>query len=143
MTDPRGRLALTILAVEDVVRSARFYAEAFGWRQTVDASPWYAEFVLPGGGTGLGLYRRQDFAATSGGDVVPVGAGRVAPAELYVRVDELDGAIAALVAAGARPLSPRALRNWGDEAAYFADPDGNIVAVSRPADDDDEPPAAG
>src|SRR5207244_3574714 len=40
-------------------------------------------------------------------------------------------ATASLVAAGARPLSPRAPRVWGDEAAYFADPDGHVVAVSR------------
>jgi hypothetical protein len=31
-----------------------------------------------------------------------------------------------------RPAAqPRAERGWGDEAAYFADPDGNVVAVAR------------
>jgi len=47
-----------------------------------------------------------------------------------VRVDDLEGTIERLRDAGARPLSPRADRNWGDEAAYFADPDGNVVAVA-------------
>ncbi len=35
------------------------------------------------------------------------------------------------IAAGARELSPLAPRDWGDEAAYFADPDGNVLAVAR------------
>lgn len=133
MTPPR--LALVILGVADVVRSARFYAAAFGWTQTVDASPHYAEFVLPGGTTGLGLYRRADFAGTCGAAPAEIPTGGVAPSELYVRVEDVDAASAALVAAGARALSPRARRGWGDDAAYFADPDGHVVAVSRPSHD--------
>ena len=27
---------------------------------------------------------------------------------------------------------PAAPRDWGDEAAYFADPDGNVLVVARP-----------
>jgi len=37
-----------------------------------------------------------------------------------------------LEAAGARLLSAAAPRDWGDEAAYFADPDGNVLVVARP-----------
>ncbi len=36
-----------------------------------------------------------------------------------------------LETAGARCLSPRAVRPWGDEAAYYADPDGNVIAVAK------------
>ncbi len=35
--------------------------------------------------------------------------------------------------AGGRLLSARAARAWGDEAAYFADPEGNVLVVARPA----------
>jgi hypothetical protein len=28
-------------------------------------------------------------------------------------------------------LSPRQRRGWGEEAAYVADPDGNVFAVAR------------
>jgi catechol 2,3-dioxygenase-like lactoylglutathione lyase family enzyme len=48
-----------------------------------------------------------------------------------VRVDDLDETISRLGKAGARPLSGRSERNWGDEAAYFADPDGKVIAVAR------------
>src|ERR671934_241783 len=43
--------------------------------------------------------------------------GHVSPAYLYVRVEDLEGTIERLRGAGARPLSPRGDRNWGDEAA--------------------------
>ena len=51
---------------------------------------------------------------------------------LYLRVDDLPAAVDALEAAGARLLSAAAPRDWGDEAAYFADPDGNVLVVARP-----------
>lgn len=35
--------------------------------------------------------------------------------------------------AGGRPLSPLQPRSWGEEAAWFADPDGNVIAVAQPA----------
>jgi predicted enzyme related to lactoylglutathione lyase len=57
--------------------------------------------------------------------------GRVSPAYLYVRVDDLAETIDRLERAGARKFSPRSKRGWGEEAAYFADPDGNVVAVAR------------
>ncbi len=53
-------------------------------------------------------------------------------AEVYVRLDDLDAAVARLEAAAARCTSPRAPRGWGDEAAYYLDPDGYVLAVARP-----------
>ena len=126
-----AELRLVVLAVDDVTRAVAFYAAALGWRQTVDAAPHYAEFELPGGGTGVGLYQRGGFARTAGAPPAEVPAGAVAPAELYVRGAYPPPPRAKLTAAGAPPLSPRSLRDWGDEAAYFADPDGNVVAVAR------------
>ena len=31
-----------------------------------------------------------------------------------------------------RLLDPRPAKPWGDEAAYFADPDGNVLVVAVP-----------
>ncbi|MBI2932661.1 MAG: VOC family protein, partial [Planctomycetes bacterium] len=42
-----------------------------------------------------------------------------------------EPAIARIEATGARLLSARAPRPWGDEAAYYADPDGNVVVLAR------------
>jgi predicted enzyme related to lactoylglutathione lyase len=45
-------------------------------------------------------------------------------------VQHVAETIARIEAAGGRPLSPLRLREWGETAAWFADPDGNVVAVA-------------
>ncbi len=128
---PLPRHVLTILAVGDLDRSRRFYEEAFGWPLRVEA-PVYVEFALPDG-RGLGLYKREHFAANTG--VQPAGGpggGATTGTEIYFHCADLPGAIDRLKGAGARLLSPLAARDWGDEAAYFADPDGNVLVLARP-----------
>jgi catechol 2,3-dioxygenase-like lactoylglutathione lyase family enzyme len=119
-----------VLAVDDVARAEEFYGSAFGWRRSLAWPDTYTELALSDVDR-LGLYRRDGFAEEAGAHPVKVGPGKQTGTELYVRVDDIEEAIGRLRAAGARPLSPRAPREWGDEAAYFADPDGNVVAVAR------------
>lgn len=122
---------LTILAVRDLARSVAFWRAAFGWEIRVDA-PVYVELALAGG-RGLGLYVREGFARNVG-DRLPVLAANdeIGGAEIYVRCADLAGVVARLEGLGARCLSPLARRPWGDEVAYYADPDGHVVAVARP-----------
>jgi len=124
--------ALTIVAVDDLRRSVAFYAAAFDWPQVVDA-PVYAEFSLPEG-MRLGLYQREGFGRNTGQVPAQIASGELAPTELYFYPEDLDEAIRRLEAAGARTLSDRAARDWGDEAAYFADPDGTVLVLARPLD---------
>ncbi len=124
------RILLVILAVEDLPRAAAFYDAAFGWEVGVDVSV-YREYRVPGG-TGVGLYVRGGFARNIGVVPASVPAGAVTSTELYAWVDDLPAAVARLERAGARLLSPAAPRDWGDDAAYFADPDGNVIAVAVP-----------
>ena len=119
-----------VLAVEDVERAKRFYDEAFGWQPHLEWPDRYAELVLSDVDR-LGLYVRDGFAASAGIEPEAIGEGQYTGAEVYVQVEDLDGAIERLGAAGATPLSARREREWGHEAAYFADPDGNVVAVAR------------
>ncbi len=126
-----ARHILTILAVPDVARAAAFYERAFGWGRAVDA-PVYVELAMASGGR-LGVYERRSFGRNTGEVPHEIPAGALAPCELYFHVDDLDLAIERLRAAGARELSPRMRRDWGDEAAYFADPFGNVVVVARAA----------
>jgi catechol 2,3-dioxygenase-like lactoylglutathione lyase family enzyme len=119
-----------VLAVEDVERAKCFYDEAFGWKPHLEWPDRYAELVLSEVDR-LGLYVRDGFAASAGIEADAVDGGPYTGAELYVKVDDLDEAIDRLVAAGASPLSPRRAREWGHEAAYFADYDGNVVAVAH------------
>jgi catechol 2,3-dioxygenase-like lactoylglutathione lyase family enzyme len=125
---------LTILAVEDLARSAAFYESGFGWRRIVDA-PVYVEFEVPGG-MRLGLYERHGFGRNVGQVPSQAPPGDLAPTELYFYTspDELDVAIQRITGAGARLLSARTARDWGDEATYFADPDGNVIVLACPLD---------
>ena len=118
-----------VLAVEDVERAKRFYDDAFGWKPHLEWPDRYAELVLSDDDR-LGLYVRDGFAASAGIEPEAIGA-QYSGAEVYVQVEDLDGAIERLGAAGGTPLSERRTREWGQEAAYFADPDGNVVAVAR------------
>ncbi len=126
-----ARHILTILAVQDVPRARGLYDAAFGWPTDVDL-PVYVEYVLPGDQR-IGLYAREGFARNTG--VVPAAMppGAIAPAELYLRVDDLPEAARRLTDAGARLLSAAAPRDWGDSVAYFSDLDGNVLAVAQPS----------
>jgi catechol 2,3-dioxygenase-like lactoylglutathione lyase family enzyme len=121
-----------VLAVADVDRAHAFYREVFGWTSHLEWPGEYTELVVSDEDR-LGLYRRDGYAESAGAEPVELN-GHVSTAYLYVRVDDLDGTIERLGRAGARKLSPRSRRGWGEEAAYFADPDGNVVAVARRLD---------
>jgi predicted enzyme related to lactoylglutathione lyase len=118
-----------VLAVSDVDCAYDFYRQAFGWQHHLAWEGEYVELVVSESDR-LGLYVREGYSETAGAEPVEPNGG-VSPAYLYVRVENLDELIERLLAAGARPLSPRSERGWGDEAAYFADPDGNVIGVGQ------------
>jgi predicted enzyme related to lactoylglutathione lyase len=125
------RAVQVIFAVDDLARALDFYERTFGWprNELIDYTN-YVELLSPDGGA-LGLYERDGFAETVGAEPARVPDDRVAPAYLYIRVDDVRAAAANAEAAGGRPLSPLTPRSWGEEAAWFADPDGNVVAVAQ------------
>ena len=129
------RLALVILAVRDRDLAAEFYREALGWKLSVDVRV-YAELEGPGGER-LGIYQREAFAKNTGELPQEIEPGDLAPTELYFYVDDLAAACERVLASGGRPLSPRKKRPWGEEVAYFADPDGNVLALAKRHDDED------
>ncbi len=94
------------------------------------------EFTLPGG-NGLGVYVREAFAKNVGQVPTLATPQRIGGTEVYLRVGDLDAAIDRLEAAGAHRLSAKAARDWGDEAAYYADPDGNVLVVARKLESDE------
>ena len=118
-----------ILAVEDLGRAAGFYCSVFAWPVEVEA-PVYVEFALPGG-MRLGFYDRRAFAANTKQTPHPRPAAALASTELYLYPLDLEAVAARLHDAGARCLSPLAPRDWGEEAVYFADPDGNVLVLAR------------
>ena len=120
---------LTILAVSNLPRAVKFYSQAFDWTKIVEV-PVYVEFELPGE-MRLGLYDRKSFGLNTGQVPFTVPAEALTSTELYFYSDDLEGDIEKILQAGARQLSELKLRDWGDEAAYFADPDGNVIVLAR------------
>ncbi len=130
---PLARLSLVIVAVADVDRATRFYTDAFAWPVGVSV-PVYTELALPDG-MRLGLYQRDAFVKNTLRPVAPSLEGHTTATELYFTVDDLEASCAKLTSLGARCLSPISPRPWGDTAAYFEDPDGNVVVIARPSVD--------
>jgi predicted enzyme related to lactoylglutathione lyase len=75
---------------------------------------------------------REGFARNTGEMPAAVPDGAINGTELYFHVDDVDDAVQRVVGAGASLLSSLAPRDWGDDAAYFADFDGNVIVVARP-----------
>jgi len=123
-------LALTILYVRDLARAARFYDAAFCWPKSVNV-PVYVEYRVNDGAR-LGLMPQGHTRHFLGEELGTRRPTDDCPrAEVYLRVKDLDGAIARLDALGAVCTSPRAAKSWGDEAAYYLDHDGYVLAVAR------------
>ncbi len=121
---------MTVLAVADLARSTAFYEAVFGWPRRIDV-PVLVELALPGGG-GLALYQQEAFAHNTAQLPIAPPEGAITGTELYFHCGDLDAALERIEAAGGRLLTPRSPRPWGDEAAYYADLDGNVVALGRP-----------
>ena len=123
------RLEIVILAVDDLARAVEFYRKVFDWPVVVSA-PAYVE--LAAGSLHVGLYDRVGFGRNIGIEPAIHAQGTPSRTELYLRVADLADAIERLEAAGAQCASPARARPWGDEVAYFLDPDGNVIAIARP-----------
>lgn len=116
---------IVILAVDDLARSRAFYTRALGLMPVIE-TPVYIELT-----GGVGLYQREGFARNTGVNTIPgpAGAGTTAT-ELYFRVPDLAAACSRVEDLHAALLSARSLRPWGEVVAYYADPDGNVIALA-------------
>ncbi len=127
---------LTILAVDDPARAASFYQLAFGWNPSV-IEPAYVELALPRG-MRIGLHERSAFSRITGALPPPLPPGSVTSTQIYLHVDDVDAKVRCAVAAGARLLSGAQAHPWGDRAAYLCDPHGNVLAIARPEEAQDD-----
>jgi predicted enzyme related to lactoylglutathione lyase len=120
----------TIIAVSDLERSTQFYSEIFQWKLFLQEEA-VTIFELPDKNHFM-LYKKEAFAINPGQHPIMVHDGSITATEFYFHTQGLEEVIQRLETHGARTLSPLAKRSWGDEAAYYRDPDGNVIAVGRP-----------
>ena len=117
-----------ILYVQDQQRSRDLYRVLLDREPVLDV-PGMTEFDL--GGCKLGLMPSSGIARIITPALPHPDAGHGVPrCELYLRVDDLDAAIARAVQVGLAVISPAADRDWGDRVTYFADPNGHVIALA-------------
>ena len=106
-------LATVIYPVSDLDRAKGWYAGAFGKQPYFD-QPFYVGFEI--GGYELGLIPDEGRPGPEGGVA-------------YWRVDEIDGAVARFVEAGATMVSEAKDVGDGIKVATVADPFGNSIGL--------------
>ena len=121
-----------ILYIKDQLKSRNFYAHVLGIEPVLDV-PGMTEFTLCESAI-LGLMTEQGISKILGESVPHPQSGSGIPrCEIYLFVDNPIEYIDRLTAAGGKLISKCELRDWGDEAAYGADPDGHVLAFAKQA----------
>jgi lactoylglutathione lyase len=122
------RLGYAILFVSDLERSVAFYRDVVGLPFRF-ASESYAEFATEG--AKFSLFARSRLPELIGREAPP-GEALWPQGEVAFFVDDVDAEHERLARAGVRVLAPPTDRPWGERTLHVADPDGNVVELTRP-----------
>lgn len=130
---------MATVSVHLILYVSRQAAATAFWQVVLDRPPaldvpGMTEFTL-GPNVVLGLMPETGIKSLLGPSLPdPAAAHGVPRAELYLVVDDAAAYLGRARAAGATELSPLTRRSWGDDAAYYLDPDGHVVAfATRPS----------
>lgn len=123
-----GDLDYVVLVVDELDRSVVFYTDVLGLTLSHRSGP-YAQFDT--GTTRLSLYERAAMGETLGLESVGTPDPAAPAFEIGFKVDDVDAAFGALVAAGATPAVEPTTRPWGQRTAYLRDPDGHLVELAE------------
>jgi catechol 2,3-dioxygenase-like lactoylglutathione lyase family enzyme len=123
------RLGYTILYVADVRKTIEFWEKAFGLeRKMIVESNAYGE--LETGATTLG-FAQHAFLRESlpSGFRAPIAGEPPPPFEIALITDDVEGAQARALKAGATLVQKPVKKPWGQIVAYVRDLDGNLVEL--------------
>ncbi|GAB3622036.1 VOC family protein [Mariniluteicoccus endophyticus] len=118
--DPR--LSFVTLAVADLAATRRFYLDGLGWSAAFDDGDEVV-MVQVGERLVLSFWHRDAFAAEVGTRPAE-GPPPITLAHNVRTPAEVDAALGAARAAGARDVRAAEHRVWGGYSGYFTDPDG-------------------
>jgi lactoylglutathione lyase len=119
-----------MLSTENLERSLGFYRELLGGTETYrfpESGP-PAFIVLKLGESDIGLGAMGTAPPLHGQPQRPAQGHRI---ELCVYVDDVDGTVEKLRAGGVPIVLEPKDQAWGERVAYVADPDGNLVMLTR------------
>jgi catechol 2,3-dioxygenase-like lactoylglutathione lyase family enzyme len=119
-----------ILYVANQERSKIFYEQLLGLKPVLDV-PGMTEFALSDT-CKLGLMPEQNIAKILLHKTPHPASGNGIPrCELYLYVDNINEYYSAAKKMNAAIIDEASVRDWGDKACYFADPDGHIIAFAQ------------
>lgn len=122
-------LKYVILFVEDVAVSRAFYAKAFGLPAGfIHESGDYGE--LSTGDTTLAFSSRSLMKQLGKNPARPESGAPVF--EIAFEVDDVPGALAGALSAGANLIQDVKHEEWGQTTAYVSDVDGYLVEICSP-----------
>lgn len=124
------KLGYVILFVADVRKTIEFWEKAFGLqRKMIVESDAYGE--LDTGGTTLG-FAQQTFQRDSLPFRAAVAGEPPPPYEVALVTDDVEGAQARALKAGATLVQKPTKKPWGQVVAHVRDLDGNLVELCTP-----------
>lgn len=125
------RFGYTIVYVPDILKTLIFYENAFGFkRKFVAESELYAE--LDTGATTLS-FCAEAHVHREGLSFQPLDTTKPAPAiEVAFFTDDVEGAFAKAIAAGATAVTEPKTTHWGQRIAYVRDLNGLLVELCTP-----------
>ncbi len=119
------RIDLITIVVDDVPKMVTFYRDVLGFQIKIDMGN-YVEFANEGVRFSI-CTRSVMYEATQHVTYKNPRSGQNFELAFPLNTpDEVDRAYAQIVAKGAVPVCPPADMPWGQRAAFFADPEGNI-----------------
>jgi catechol 2,3-dioxygenase-like lactoylglutathione lyase family enzyme len=124
----KGRVSLVTLGVTDTDRAVAFYT-ALGWRLAGEADDGFRLFDTQG--ALLSLYPLESLRALAGNPpAASAGFRGVTLAVNLESVEDVDRAMAEVVAAGGEVLSEAHGFDWGGYSGMVADPDGHAWEIA-------------
>jgi len=103
------------IAAKDPAAASKFYEDVFGWKTSHDSNFDYHMFTGEGGPGGGWVKVGDEYKV---GDVI-----------VYLGTDDIDGALAKVVANGGKVLQPKTPIPGFGAFALFADPTGNRLGL--------------
>jgi predicted enzyme related to lactoylglutathione lyase len=125
-----AKLPMIILYVASQERSKAFYEKVLVKKPILNV-PGMTEFQLSDNFL-LGLMPEKGIAKILGETTPHPETGNGIPrCELYLIVDDPAKSLELAVEAGAKKISPAAVRTWQDLVSYCSDPDGHVIAFAK------------
>jgi len=128
MTNPHGSFIWYELLTADPDAAAAFYSDVIGWTAASAGMPGVDYRLFSAGGTGVSGYMKLPAEAAQMG-ARPGWLG-------YIGVDDVDAAVASIVAAGGKVQMPTMDMEGVGRMALVADPQGVPFYVMRGASDE-------